>query len=274
MTHGISRWIPLLAGLGVAAPVVAQAAPAPVTIATCGDSSLAVTAGANGGTATLQGVVVTGHGDRWSFTAGIGLARVGAKTRTITVEDVHTQDRTPARGDKDVAPSGLFVDVLLDDKKLILRHASEGPPDPAYAVDLEKCSFAGDAAVAALVPPPAEPIGCDAATVRGAYRTQVTQVAKLAEADADREAQALCEDHQKTLAARARLEEALSDRAARDRITARGAALLRIEDGRLKAWSRIDGCLGADPSKAHGVAALHDGETKQRACYAKITAKP
>ncbi len=273
MTHGMSRWFPWWVGLSVAAPVMAHAAPSPVTIATCGDSSLEVTAGANGGTATLHAVVVTGHGDRWSFTANVGLARVGAKTRTITVEDVQTQERKPPGG-KDAGPSGLFMDLLLDDKKVILRHASEGAPDPAYAVDLEKCSFAGDAAIAALVPPAAEPVGCAADIVHGTYRAQVTQAAKLSEADADREAQALCEDHQKTIDARNRLEQALSDRAAHDRIAARGAALLRIEDTRLKAWSRIDGCLGADPTKARGVAALHDGEAKQRACYNKIAAKP
>jgi hypothetical protein len=274
MTHGMSRWIPLLVGPIIAAPVVARAAPAPVTIATCGDSKIEVVAGSNGGAGELHGLIVAPGGNRWGFIATVSMARLGAKTRTVTVEDVRTQERTPARGDKDVAPSGLFVDLLLDDKKLILRHASEGAPDPAYAVDLDKCSFQGDAAIAAIVPPPAEPVGCAAATVRGAYRTQVTQAAKLPEADADREAQALCEDHQKTIDARTRLEQAISDRSARDRLAARGSALLRIEDNRLRAWSRIDGCLGADPAKAKGVAALHDGEAKLRACYAKIAAKP
>jgi len=276
MTHGMSRWVPWLVGLSVAAPGTVHAAPAPVAIATCGDSSLEVTAGANGGAATLHAVVVTGHGDRWSFTANVGLARIGAKTRTITAEDVHTVERKPPRGDRDVAPSALFIDVLVADKKVLFRHASEGGADPEYVADLDKCSFGagGDAALAGLVPPPAEPLGCAAAIVHGTYRTQVTQVARLAEADADREAQALCEDHQKTLDARNRLEQAIADRAAHDRIAARGAALQRTEDTRMKAWNRIDGCLGADPTKAHGVAALHDGEAKQRACYNKIAAKP
>lgn len=276
MTHDLFRWLRWLVGLSVAVPVMAHAAPSPVTIATCGDSSLEVTAGANGGAAMLHAVVVTGHGDRWSFTANVGLARVGAKTRTITVEDVHTQDRKPSRGDKDVAPASLFIDVLVDDKKVLLRHASEGGADPEYIADLDKCSFGagGDAALAGLVPPPAEPLGCAAAIVRGTYRTQVMQVVKLSEAEADREAQALCEDHQKTIDARNRLEQAIADRAAHDRIAARGAALLRTEDTRMRAWNRIDGCLGADPSKVHGVAALHDGEAKQRACYNKIAAKP
>ena len=227
------------------------------------------------GIATLHAVVVTGHGDRWSFTANVGLVRLGAKTRTITVEDVHTAERKPPRGDKDVAPASLFIDVLVDDKKVLFRHASEGGADPEYVTDLDKCSFGagGDAALAGLVPPPAEPLGCAAAIVHGTYRTQVTQVARLSEADADREAQALCEDHQKTIEARNRLEQAIADRAARARIAARGAALMRSEETRMKAWNRIDGCLGADPSKAHGVAALHDGEAKQRACYNKIAAK-
>jgi hypothetical protein len=274
MTHGISGWVLWFVGLNAAAPAMLHAAPAPVTIATCGDSSIEVTAGKTGGSATLHGVVVTGHGERWSFTANVGLSRIGATTRTITVEDIHTVERKPPHGDQDIAPSGLFVDLWLVDKKVILRHASEGAPDPAYAVDLDRCRFEGDAAIVALVAPPAEPVGCDAATVRGGYRTQVARAAKLPDADVDREAQALCEDHQKTIEARNRLEAAISDRAARDRVAARGAALLHIEDTRLLAWNRMDGCIGADPAKAHGVAALHEGEAKLRACYGKIAARP
>jgi hypothetical protein len=271
------RWASLFAIVVIVAVSSASgAAPAPVSVATCGDSKLEVVAGSNGGTGELHAVIVAPGGNRWSFTANVGLARLGATTRTITVEDVRTQDRKPSRGDKDVAPSSLFIDVLLDDKKVLLRHASEGGTDPAYATDLDKCSFGagGDAALTGLVPPPPEPIGCAQAIVRGAYRTQVTQVAKLSDPDADREAQALCDDHQKTIDARNQLEQAISDRAAHDRIAARGAALLRSEEIRMKAWNRIDGCLGADPSKAHGVAALHDGEAKLRACYKKIAARP
>lgn len=260
----------------VAVSSIAGAAPAPVSVATCGDSKLEVVAGSNGGAGELHALIVTPSGNRWGFTANVGLVRLGAKTRTITVEDVRTQERKPSRGDKDVAPSSLFIDVLIGDKKVLLRHASEGGADPEYITDLDKCSFgaSGDAALAALVPPPAEPVGCAPAIVRDTYRVQVTQVAKLSEADAGREAQALCDDHQKTIDARNQLEQAISDRAAHDRIAARGAALLRTEETRMKAWNRIDGCLGADPSKAHGVAALHDGEAKLRACYKKIAAKP
>jgi hypothetical protein len=250
-------------------------APAPVAVASCGDSTLEVDAGANGAAGELHAVIATSGGNRWTFTATLGLVRLGVKTRTITVEDLHTKERVPPRA-KDAAPSSLFVDLLVEDKKVLLRHSSEGGGDADYAVDLDKCSFGhdGDAALAGLVPPPAEAPGCAAATVRATYRTQVTQVAKLADADADREAQALCEDHQKTIDARNRLEQAISDRAARDRIAARGAALMRTEDNRMKAWNRIDGCLGADPPPAHGVAALHDGEARTRACYAQIAAKP
>ena len=271
------RWASLFAVVVIVAVTsVAGAAPAPVSIATCGDSKLEVVAGSNGGAGELHALIITPNGNRWSFVATVGLARIGAKTRTITVEDVRTQERKPSRGDKDVAPSSLFIDVLLGDKKVLLRHASEGGADPAYVADLDKCSFGagGDAALAGLVPPPAEPVGCAPAIVRGTYRAQVTQVAKLSEVDADREAQALCDDHQKTIEARNQLEQAISDRAAHDRIAARGAALLRSEETRMKAWNRIDGCLGADPSKAHGVAALHDSEAKLRACYKKIAAKP
>ncbi len=244
-------------------------------IAKCGDSAIDVTPGPDGGTATLHGVVVTAGGDRWSFTASVGMARLGAKTRTITVESVTTVEGAPVRG-KRAAPSGLFLDLLLDDRKLLLRHASEGGGDPDYAVDLDRCSFAreADGALAALAPPPAEPAGCAPDTVRGSYRTQVARVARLPDADADREARALCEDHQKTIEARTRLEQAISDRAARDRLTARGAAVMKTEDARLKAWNRLDGCLGGEPPKGQGVAALHDAEARTRACYAKIAPRP
>jgi hypothetical protein len=247
-----------------------------VQIASCGDSKIDVVAGSGGGAGQLHAQVVAPSGKRWSFVAAVGLARIGVKTRTIAVEDIRTQERTPSRGDKDVVPSALVIDVWLDDKKLILRHASEGGGDPEYVVDLDKCSFGsdGDAALAGLGPPPTEPRGCAAATVRGSYHTQVTRVAKLSEADAEREAKALCEDHQKTIDARNRLEQVISDRAAHDRIAARGAALMRAEETRMKTWNRIDGCLGADPSSAQGVAALHDGEAKTRACYNQIAAKP
>jgi hypothetical protein len=264
----MTRFACLLAVL--AAAPIASAAPAPVAIATCGDSTIEVTAGADGGTASLRAVIVSGA-TRWGFTAHVGLARLGAKTRTLLIEDTRTSERKPAGA---AAPSGLIVDLLLDDKKLLLRHASEGGADPAYALDLDRCSFDHDAAIAALVPPPTEPVGCLPAIVKAAYRTQVTRVATLPDAEADHEAQRLCEDHQKTIEARAALEAAISDRAARDRVAARGPALLRTEDQRMKAWNRIDGCLGADPAQAHGVAALHDGEAKERACYQKIAAKP
>lgn len=271
------RWSSFLVAIVMfAATSVARGAPAPVTLATCGDSKLDVVAGSSGAPGELHAVIAAANGNRWSFVATVGLARLGARTRTLTVEDVRTQDGKPSRG-KDAAPSQLFVDLLIDDKKLLLRHASEGGSDAEYAVDLDKCSFgaAGDAALAALVPAPTEPLGCAPATVRGTYRAQVAQVAKLPDADADREAQALCEDHQKTVEARNRLEQAISDRAAHDRIAARGAALMRSEDTRMKTWNRLDGCLGAaPPAPARGVAALHDGEAKARTCYSKIAAKP
>lgn len=259
----------------VLAPAAAHAAPTPAVIAKCGDSAIDVTPGPDGGTATLHGVIVGAGGDRWSFTASVGMARLGAKTRTITVESVRTVEGTPVRG-KGAAPSGLFIDLLLDDRKLVLRHASEGGGDPDYAADLERCRFAreADGVLATLVPPPAEPTGCAPDTVQGSYRTQVARVARLSDADAAREARALCEDHQKTIEARNRLEQAISDRAARDRITARGAAVMKTEDARIKVWNRIDGCLGSEPSNARQVAALHDAESRTRACYAKLTPRP
>jgi hypothetical protein len=49
---------------------------------------------------------------------------------------------------------------------------------------------------------------------------------------------------------------------------------MKTEDARIKAWNRLDGCLGAEPAKGQGVAALHDAEARTRACYAKITPRP
>jgi hypothetical protein len=256
-----------------AAPSAARAAPAPVVLATCGDSAIEVTPAAAGESASLRGVVAAKPGERWVFTASIGQARLGDRTRTIGVEDLHTVERVPPRA-KDAAPGGLFIDFLVDDRKVLLRHASEGGEDPAYAVDLAKCSFApeGEATLAALAPPPVEPMGCGPDAIRAGYRRQILRVAKVSDADAEREAKALCEDHQKTMEARSRLERAISDRAARTRITARGAALIKSEDARIKAWTQVDGCLG--DSDAASVAALHDAEARARACYARIAVKP
>jgi hypothetical protein len=273
MGDDMTRCARSLIFLACIAPALAAAAPTPVTVAACGDSRVEVTPGAQGGTPSLNAVIVSGA-IRWSFTASVGLVRLGAKTRTITVEELHTQDRTPAARAKDATPAALVLDLLLEDNKLVLRHASEGGADPAYAVDLGQCRFDNDAALAGLQPPPVEPVGCAPAVIAAGYRTQIAQAAQLADADATREAQALCEDHQKTIEARTKLEQALSDRAARERSTTRGAALLRVEQARLKAWRRLDACLGADLAKARGVAALRDREAKLRACYARLAAKP
>jgi hypothetical protein len=261
------------AAVAIAAPSAARAAPAPVVLASCGDSAIEVTLAAAGGSASLRGVISGRAGERWVFTANIGQARLGDRTRTVGVEDLHTVERTPPRA-KDAAPGGLFIDFLVDDKKVLLRHASEGGDDPAYAVDLTRCSFApeGEATLAALAPPPVEPMGCGPDAIRAGYRRQVLRVAKLSDTDAEREAKALCDDHQKTMEARSKLERAISDRAARARITARGAALIKSEDARIKAWSQVDGCLG--DSDAASVAALHDAEARARACYARIAVKP
>jgi len=225
MHRSASSFVVVVIATSASIAAAAAAAPAPEVIATCGDSKIDVVAGSAGAAGELHAQIAGADGSRWSFAATISLARIDEKTRTITVENLHTPR------DKEPTPSGMCIDVLLDSKKVILRHASEGPPDPAYAVDLEKCTFAagGDAAIAGLVPPPTEPLGCTPVIVHGTYRAQVGQVAKLPEADADREAQALCEDHQKTIEARSRLEAVISDRAAHDRIAARGAALLHTE---------------------------------------------
>lgn len=249
-----------LVGLFCAATTAHAAPTATVTVATCGPSKLEVVP--KGATPGELRVALAGG---TTFTAPMGVVMLGSKTRTINVSDV----KSTAKG---AAPSGLIVDLLLDDKKVLLRHSNEGPPDVDYALDLDKCVFnrEADGVLLAFVPPPAEPIGCAPAQVRGPYRTQVDLVAKLPDADASREAQSLCDDHQRTIEARGKLERETWDRVARARITAKsGPALLHAEDVREKLWSKLDACLG-DVSSAKGVAALHDAEAKTRACYSTV----
>src|SRR6201999_1250520 len=105
---------------------------------------------------------------------------------------------------QDAPPPAMSIDLLADDKKVLLRHASEGSGDLEVALDLAKCSFPreGDVALATFVHVAAEAPGCAPAIVRDTYKKQIAQAAKLADDAADREAQALCDDHQKTLEAR------------------------------------------------------------------------
>lgn len=252
------RWFVALGVL--AAGSGAHAAPAAtVTIATCGDATVElVPRGASPGE-----LRVTAGGA--AFTAPMGVVTLGSRTRTLNVADVKHAGQGPA-------PTGLIVDLLFDENKVLLRHANEGPPDVDYAADLDRCTFnrEADGALLAFVAPPAEPIGCAPAQVRGPYRTQVARVATLGDAELEREAQALCEDHQKTIEARAKLERALWDRIARSRIAAKtGAALLHAEDAREKLWSKIDACISTT-SSAKGVAALHDAEARTRSCYGTV----
>lgn len=256
-----------------ATPAAALAGPPPIAIALCGDSKLEVIAASTEGRGELHATVVTGA-TTWSFTAKIDEVRIGRKARTLSIEALATQARVPEAA-KDTPPPAMSIDLFPDDKKVLLRHASEGGSDAEYVADLAKCSFPHEADVAlATFVRAAEAPGCDPALVSGTYRKQVDQAAKLADADAAREAQALCTDHQKTLDARGQLEQALTDRMARARITARGAALFHVMDAWDKAWARVDTCLAASPSKGQGVAALHDGEVRQRACYSQVAAKP
>jgi hypothetical protein len=261
----------VIATLAVAA--VAHAGPPPIAIALCGESKLEVVAATSEGRGELRATVATAA-SKWTFTAKIDDVRIGTRARTLSIEGLATQDGAPARG-KD-APPAMSIDLLTDDRKALLRHASEGGADAEYVADLAKCSFPreADVALATFVRAPAEPTGCAPQLVRDTYRKQVDQAGKLADADADREAQALCADHQKTLEARDKLEQAVTDRMARDRIAARGAALFHVMDAWDKAWARVDTCLNAAPSKAQGVAALHDAEARQRACYHQVAGKP
>lgn len=255
-----------------AMPAAALASPPPIAVALCGDSKLEVVAADSGGRGELHATVVTGA-KKWVFTAKVNEVRIGRKARTLSIEGLASQERVPAAA-KDLPPPAMSIDLLTDDKKVLLRHASEGGNDAEVAIDLGKCSFPreADVVLTTFVRAPAEPAGCDPALVRDTYRKQVAQAAK--DADLDREAQALCADHQKTLEARDKLEQAVTDRMAHDRIAARGAALFHVMDVWDKAWARVDTCLNANPTKGQGVAALHDGESRQRACYNQVAAKP
>jgi hypothetical protein len=247
----------------VAAPA-ARAEPGK-PIATCGASQLELVT-PKGGTAEVRGQLVTPKG-KWQFAAKVGLARVGKRTRTIAVEEPRPDGGggSPYKAQ----PSQVWLDLFVADKKLTARHASEGGTDPEIALTFTGCQLGPelDGLLAALAEPLPEPAGCDAELVRKGYGPRVAPL-KLAAADAERAAQTLCEAHQKTLAARARLEERLADQAAQQRAAARGKALLRVEETRLKAWEGVDACLSkAAPADPLTAAKLHAAEEKLRACY-------
>jgi len=260
----------MIAGLALGCAAAAST-PAPVRaeaskpLASCGSSQLELVT-PKGGTAEVRAQLATPKG-AWAFSAKVSLVRVGKRTRTIAVDEPR-----PEGGGKSpyaTQPSQVFLDLLVDDKKLIARHASEGAPDPEIALDLTGCTFGadGDALLAGLAEPPPEPAGCEAAILRKTYAPQVAAL-KLSAADADRTARGLCEDHQQTLAARARLEQRLADQAARKRAAARGKALLRVEEARIKAWEGVDACLAkAAPADPPTLAKLQAAEEKLRACY-------
>ncbi len=258
-----------IAGLALAAaPVPAARAEPARPIATCGSSQLELAIPRGGGAAELRAQLTTPKGT-WRFAANVGLARVGMRTRTLAVEEPRSAGGGPSP--YATQPSQVFLDLFVDDKKLTARHASEGAPDPEIALDLTGCRFSPelDGLLAGLAEPPPDPAGCDAAILRKTYAPQLASLS-LAAADAERAARALCDDHQKTLAARARLEQRLADQAARQRAGAKGKALLRAEEARLKAWETVDACLArADPSTVAKptVAKLHAAEEKLRACY-------
>jgi hypothetical protein len=252
-------------GLLLAAASAARAEPAK-SIAVCGSSQLELVIPRGGAAAELHAQLVTPKG-KWQFAAQVGLARVGRSARTIAVEEPRAEGG--AAPPYAAQPSQLFLDLLVGDKKLVARHASEGGTDPEIALDLTGCRFGAelDALLAGLAEPPPEPAGCDAATLRKAYAPRIAPLS-LPAADADKAGRQLCDDHQKTLAARARLEQRLTDQAARQRAAARGKALLRVEADRVKAWEGVDACLAkAAPADPPTLARLRAAEDKLRGCY-------
>lgn len=259
------------AGLGLALALAAAAAPAAhaapaKSIAVCGGSQLDLVPAKGGAAAELRAQLVTPKG-KWQLAAKIGLARVGRRARTIVIEEPRPEGG--AASPYAAQPTQLFLDVFVDDKKLVARHASEGGTDPEIALDLTGCRFGAelDTLLAGLAEPPPEPAGCDAAYLHKMYAPRLAPL-KLSAADTDKAARQLCDDHQKTLAARARLEQRLTDQAARQRAGARGKALLRVEADRVKAWEGVDACLDkAAPADPPTVASLLAAEEKLRACY-------
>jgi hypothetical protein len=255
-------------GLGAACFATAPAAraePDP-SLAVCGASQLELSPGKGGAAAEVRGQLATPKGT-WQFVAKVGLARVGQRTRTLAVEEPRADGK--AASPYAAQPSQVFLDLFPGDKKLTARHASEGGTDPEIALTLTGCRFgAGQGALlAGLAEPRPEPAGCDAATLRKSYAPRIAPLG-LGAAEADRAARALCEDHQKTIAARVRLEQRLSDQAAQQRAAARGRALLRVEEDRIKAWDAVDACLEkAAPADPPTAAKLAAAEEKLRACY-------
>jgi hypothetical protein len=260
----------LAAGLGaVLAAAPAARAESGKPIATCGGSQLELVTPKGGGTAEVRGQLVAPKG-KWQFAANVGLARVGKRTRTIAIEEPRPDGGGPSP--YATQPSQVWLDLFVDEKKLTARHASEGAPDPEIALTFTGCQLGPDldGLLAALAEPPPEPAGCDGAILKQTYAPRIAPL-KLAAADAEREARALCEDHQKTLAARARLEQRLADQAAQQRAAARGKALLRVEEARIKAWEGVDGCVAkAAPADPPTAAKLRAAEDKLRACYDRV----
>jgi hypothetical protein len=255
----------LALGVLLAAAPTARAAPGK-SLATCGASQLELVPGKGGAAAEVRGQLVTPKG-KWQFTAKVGLARVGQRTRTIAAEE----PRAEGGGAQPYAaqPSQVFLDLFVGDKKLIARHASEGGTDPEIALDLTGCQFGADldALLAGLAEPPPERAGCEAAVLRKTHAPQVAPLG-LPAADAERAARALCEEHQKTIAARGRLEQRLADQAAQQRAGARGRALLRVEEARLKVWEGVDACIAkAAPAEPLSLAKLKTAEQQLCACY-------
>lgn len=247
-----------------AAPTGVRAEPATV-LAACGASQLELIPAKGDAAAEVRARLATPKGP-WQFTAKVGMARAGRRTRTLAVEEPRPEKGGGAG--YAVMPSQLFLDLFVDDKKLAVRHASEGSPDPEIVLDFAGCKPGADLdkVFAKLVEPP-EDAGCGPAVLRARYQSQLAPL-KLPAADAEREGRALCEDHQKTIAARGRLEQRLSDQAARQRATARGAAIGRTEATRLKAWELVDACLArAAAGEPPTVARLRAAEDKTRACY-------
>ena len=252
-------------GLLLAAAPAARAEPGK-SLVVCGANQLELVPGKGGAAAEVRGQLVTPKG-KWQFAAKVGLARVGLRTRTIAAEEPRVDGGGPSL--YAAQPSQVFLDLFVGDKKLTARHASEGGTDPEIALDLTGCRFGPelDALLAGLAEAPLEAPGCDAATLRKTYAPRIAPL-RLAATEADRAARSLCEAHQKTIAARVRLEQRLSDQAAQQRAAARGRALLRVEEDRIKAWDAVDACLAkAAPADPPTAAKLVAAEEKLCACY-------
>lgn len=232
-------------------------------IATCGNSKVELVTEHDDATRALH-VTIAHGGSAWTFRANVAQFADGEKVWTFTLDGLKTEGRAPRN-----LPLALTMDVWSDDQKVVFRHPAKGKADHDYLADLDHCDV--DSLIyfklIALRPPFPDPSACgDAETPP--VRKEVEQLTKLTGAPLDDATDDLCFDRVKTGAARFALERSLLAHTSQARLTARGPALLQLEESYRKAAASIQACRA--PSQAHDLAGLHAVEASRRDCYAKL----